>query len=286
MRVATLMKIYCINNTKLIEGEKQMIEEQKIAVFQPLLDKFETEEMRLYCMDMIEQIPDYIFDMPSSTSGKYHNKTQCQPHGQIYHILMFAEILNYLLALKCNKEKFKSPQQRDAMRCVPIFHDALKCGLEGGSWTVHEHPMLAGKWVREAHVEHNIDDKAKEAIARMCERHSGEWTTSKKSKVILPEPENEMERMIHMCDILSSRNNIDMPVPDYLRDIFDDTEEKIEFDKDYVLNFGQFKGQKLVDVYKEKPDYIDWCENNIHKFDVVEMIKVMKRTLKKENSNE
>ena len=264
-----------------------MTEDQKIAVFKPLLDKFETEEMRLYCQDMIQQIPDYIFDMPSSTSGKYHNATQCLPHGQIYHIIMFAEILNYLLSLKCNKEKFKSAQQRDAMRCVPIFHDALKCGINGGQYTVHDHPMIAGTWVREAQVEHPIDDRAKEAIARMCERHSGEWTTSKKSKVVLPEPENEMERVIHMCDILSSRNNIDMPPPEYLRDIFDDIKVEVEFDENYELTFGQHKGKKLIDVYKSQPDYIDWCENNIHKRDVLQMIRAMKESLKeKENSNE
>ena len=263
-----------------------MDKEQKVAVFKPLLDKFETEEMRLYCQDMIQQIPDYIFDMPSSTSGKYHNATQCLPHGQIYHIIMFAEILNYLLSLKCNQEKFKSAQQRDAMRCVPIFHDALKCGLNGGQYTVHEHPMIAGAWVREAQIENNIDDRAKEAIARMCERHSGEWTTSKKSKVVLPEPENEMERMIHMCDILSSRNNIDMQPPEYLRDIFDDIKVEIEFDENYELTFGQHKGKKLIDVYKSQPDYIDWCENNIHRRDVLQMIRAMKESLKDKENNE
>ena len=42
----------------------------KQIVFKKLLDNFETQDMRLYCEDMIEQIPDYIFDMPSSTSGK------------------------------------------------------------------------------------------------------------------------------------------------------------------------------------------------------------------------
>ena len=77
-----------------------MTDEQKVAVFQPLLDRFETEEVRLYCADMIKLIPEYIFFMPSSTSGRFHNATQCKPHGQIYHILMFAEILNYLLDLK------------------------------------------------------------------------------------------------------------------------------------------------------------------------------------------
>ena len=254
-----------------------MTEEQKIAVFQPLLDKFETDEMRMYCQDMIKQIPDYIFEMPSSTSGKYHNATQCQTHGQIYHIIMFAEILNYRLALKCNKDKFKSEVQRDAMRCVPIFHDAIKCGWEGSTYTVHEHPMLAGTWVRETKVEHDIDDHAKEAIARMCERHSGEWTSSKKSKIVLPEPENAMEVMIHECDILSSRNNIDMQPPDYLKNIFG-KDEAVEFDENYTMPFGKFAGHRLIDIYKSKPDYIEWMEKNINKRDVLNMIKAMKKS--------
>lgn len=257
-----------------------MTREEKISVFQPYLDKFETDKMRMYCTDMIAQIPDYIFTMPSSTSGKYHNATQCQPHGQIYHIIMFAEIMNYRLALKGNQEKFKSPAQRDAMRCVPFFHDALKCGTDGGQWTVHEHPMLAGAWVRETNVEHDIEDNIKEAIARMCERHSGEWTSSKKSKVVLPEPENAMELFCHECDILSSRNNIDMQPPEYLKDIFGEENTKVEFDENYVMPFGKHAGQKLIDVYKAHPDYISWCEENIRKTDVLNMIKAMKEHLK------
>lgn len=253
-----------------------MTREEKILVFQPYLDKFETDKMRMYCTDMIAQIPDYIFTMPSSTSGKYHNATQCQPHGQIYHIIMFAEIMNYRLALKGNQEKFKSPVQRDAMRCVSFFHDALKCGTDGGQWTVHEHPMLAGTWVRETNVEHDIEDNIKEAIARMCERHSGEWTSSNKSKVVLPEPENAMELFCHECDILSSRNNIDMQPPEYLNDIFGEENTKVEFDENYVMPFGKHAGQKLIDVYKAHPDYIAWCEENIHKKDILNMIKAMK----------
>lgn len=38
-----------------------MTDKIKIAVFKKLLDEFETDEMRLYCEDMIKQIPDYIF---------------------------------------------------------------------------------------------------------------------------------------------------------------------------------------------------------------------------------
>ena len=245
----------------------------KKAVFKELLDKFETEEIRLYCEDMIENIPDYIFTMPSSTSGKFHNVTQCQPHGQIYHIIMFGAIMNYRLALKCNKEKFNNPIHRDAMRCVPIFHDAVKCGWNGSQYTVHDHPMLAGAWVRETKVNHDIDDDIKEMIARMCERHSGEWTSSKRSKVVLPEPETEMEILVHECDILSSRADIDMQPSDYLKSIFG--EEKIElpnFD-DYIISFGKHKGEKLVDVFKTDHDYCMWLKENSYQKEVVNMIK-------------
>ena len=245
----------------------------KKAVFKELLDKFETEEIRLYCEDMIENIPDYIFIMPSSTSGKFHNVTQCQPHGQIYHIIMFGAIMNYRLALKCNKEKFNNPIHRDAMRCVPIFHDAVKCGWNGSQYTVHDHPMLAGAWVRETKVNHDIDDDIKEMIARMCERHSGEWTSSKRSKVVLPEPETEMEILVHECDILSSRADIDMQPSDYLKSIFG--EEKIELPNldDYIISFGKHKGEKLVDVFKTDHDYCMWLKENSYQKEVVNMIK-------------
>lgn len=237
---------------------------EKKAVFKELLDKFETEEMRLYCEDMIEQIPDYFFTMPSSTSGKFHNATQCKPHGQVYHVIMFGSIMNYLLALKCNREKFKSPVQRDAMRCVPIFHDAIKCGWDGSQYTVHEHPMLAGAWVRETHVEHDIDDSIKERIARMCERHSGEWTTNKRSTVVLPEPENEMEILVHECDILSSRPDIDMQLSEYLKSVLGEEPEDLPSLDNYVIPFGKkHKGELLVQVAKDDPEYIAWCKENI-----------------------
>lgn len=250
----------------------------KKAVFKELLDRFETEEILLYCEDMIENIPDYIFTMPSSTSGKFHNATQCQPHGQIYHIIMFGAIMNYRLALKCNKEKFNNPIIRDAMRCVPIFHDAVKCGWNGSQYTVHDHPMLAGAWVRETKVNHNIDDDIKEMIARMCERHSGEWTSSKRSKVVLPEPETEMEILVHECDILSSRADIDMRPSNYLKSIFG--EEKIELPNldDYIISFGKHKGEKLIDVFRTDHDYCMWLKENSYQREIVDMIKKIEAT--------
>jgi hypothetical protein len=248
----------------------------KKAVFKELLDKFETEEMRLYCEDMIECIPDYIFTMPSSTSGKFHNATQCKPHGQIYHIIMFGAIMNYRLSLKCNKDRFNHPTLRDAMRCVPIFHDAVKCGWNGSTFTVHDHPMLAGAWVRETKVEHDIeDDIIKEMIARMCERHSGEWTSSKRSKIVLPEPETEMEIFVHECDILSSRSDIDMQPSEYLKGIFDGetTNQKLPNINEYQLTFGKHTGKTIPEIAKVDKGWLHWAKENLTREPVASLIK-------------
>ena len=234
----------------------------KIKIFEPILCKFETEDMKRYCEDMIENIPDYIFTIPSSTSLKYHNKTQCGSHGQILHILMFGEIMNYILGLEYATEKIPDAKKRDCLRCTSIFHDAIKCGLNGSQYTVHNHPILAGEWVRNTSVEHDIDKDTKEYIAGLCESHSGQWCSSNRSKVVLPKPENNEQFLVHLCDYLASRNNLDMTYPDKVYETFKEFEPKLE---DYVFDFGKYNGEKLIDVAKIDPGYIAWAKANMHK---------------------
>lgn len=237
----------------------------KVKVFEGLLNKFETDEIRDYCADMIKEIPDYIFTIPSSTSFKYHNKTQCQPHGQIFHILMFAEVMNYVLGLEYVKEK-TNERQRDCLRCTPIFHDAIKCGLNSSQYTVHEHPMFAGEWVRNTSVEHDVDADTKAYIARLCESHSGEWTSTKRSKTVLPKPENDEQFFVHMCDYLASRSNIDMTYSDDVLAVLNNAEipkQELPDINTYVLNFGKHSGEKLVDVAQSDPSYISWAKENM-----------------------
>ena len=237
----------------------------KVKVFEGLLNKFETDEIRNYCTDMIKEIPDYIFTIPSSTSFKYHNKTQCQPHGQIFHILMFAEVMNYVLGLEYVKEK-TNERQRDCLRCTPIFHDAIKCGLNGSQYTVHEHPMFAGEWVRNTSVEHDVDADTKAYIARLCESHSGEWTSTKRSKSVLPKPENDEQFFVHMCDYLASRSNLDMTYSDDVVSALggvDIPKEELPDIDSYVITFGKYLGKTLQQIKEIDPGYISWAKENM-----------------------
>ena len=242
-----------LNDMKKIHVKRQ--------IFELLTTKFETQQFKDYFLDMIDHIPDYILTMPSSTSGRYHNEQQCQPHGQLYHIFMFQSIIESLISLKHNKELYNSPMERDAMRCVPAFHDAIKCGWNGSQYTVQDHPKLAKEWVLNTKTEHDIPPLYKDMIANMCEAHSGEWNKNRSGQVIMSEPRNEREFLIHECDILASRKDLSWEISDELKAVLDEIPEPTP--EDYVLTFGKHKGETLGEVKALYPDYIDWMRENI-----------------------
>lgn len=230
---------------------------KKIEYFSDFLEQFETEELKLYCIDMINLMPDYIFRIPSSTSGKYHNATQCQPGGQILHVLMCCRIMNYLLGLEYVQEKTEYPKKRDCLRIAMCLHDACKCG--NGSYTVHEHPMIASEWIRTTSPEHDIKQGLKDYIGRLVESHSGQWTTNKRSSVELPKPENNEQFLIHLCDYLSSRNDLDMLFPEEMK--LDVRRNALPCTTEYRLPFGKYKDETLADVIKNDKLYLIWLRD-------------------------
>ena len=241
-----------------------MTKEDKQKVFEPLSRNFETDLFKNYYMDMVAEISDYIFTMPSSTSGKFHNAKQCETYGQIYHIYMFDSILNHRLRLKLNKELYPTPEERDAMRCVPVFHDAVKCGWNGSKYTVQDHPVLAHQWVLSTKVDHDIPEEYKNMIADMCLTHSGEWNKSRSGKIIMPEPRNLREFFIHECDILASRADLDYIIPDELKTILGESVKPDLPDiNTYVISFGKHSGKTLPQIAEIDPGYIAWAKENI-----------------------
>ena len=245
---------------------------KKSSVFEDFLNTFETDEIREYCRDMIEQAPDYIWTIPSSTSMKYHNATQCQPGGQLYHILMACEIMNYILSLEYIKNKFSQPKKRDCMRTAICLHDMIKCGLDGGQYTVHDHPLLADKWVEETVVKHDIDSRLKKYIGRLIASHSGEWISSNRSSIVLPSVENDEQFFVHLADYIGSRNNIDMIYSDEIKQkitAFQDAPDVSE----YKLTFGKYKGMTLLEINEQDSSYIDWMKTQDLRYPVSELIK-------------
>lgn len=210
--------------------------EQKIAVFEPMFEKFETEEILEYFKEMVTKIPDAIFYKPASSSGKYHNRQQVGDYGQLIHIYMFSDILNMLLELEYNRQKFNYPVARDLMRCVPALHDMCKYGVAGKmKHTTGEHPLLAHQKLvkinQDKKTKHPLKEEYLEVLCNMCERHSGQWNTYKIDSYgwdrtpkigTMEKPQNDMDMLIHECDMLASRSWLTYEIPEELMQRFKD----------------------------------------------------------------
>ena len=208
--------------------------EQKIAVFEPMFKKFENEYILEFFKEIVQFIPNAIFYKPASSSGKYHNKQQIGNYGQLIHIYMFFDILNMLLDLKYNQEKFKSSIQRDLMRCVPALHDMNKYGRYGmRTHTTSEHPIMAAKRIAEINQQknfkHSLPEYQIQRLCEMCERHSGQWNEwtvreydGEVRKGIMETPQNDADMLIHECDMLASRSWFIYGIPEELIQRFKD----------------------------------------------------------------
>lgn len=231
----------------------------KADIFRNILNEFESDDLRMYCEDMIEMIDPFIITTPSSTSMKYHNETQCSPGGQSYHVIMVGTIMNYILGLDYVRAKFKEPKKRDCLRIAALLHDSIKCGWNGSTYTVFDHPRLAKEWIIRTKPEHDIKQGLKNYIGDLVESHSGQWNTDKRGVFEpLPTPQNDEQFVVHLADYLASRSNIDM--------IY--TEEEHEAINGFIvpsdpkkvkMTFGKYKDMEVGDV---PIDYLQWCLEN------------------------
>ena len=69
---------------------------QKDKVFIDELKWIQSDKLREFATAVVQKLPDYFFDVPASSTGKYHSKTACGPGGLVRHTkaaLMIAEDL-------------------------------------------------------------------------------------------------------------------------------------------------------------------------------------------------
>lgn len=195
--------------------------EQKINTFKRELSYIHDIEIRALAEDLICSIPHYFFDVPASSTGKYHPDYALGKGGLVRHTkaaCLFANILREVNPLQLTE------YQLDCAIVALIMHDTRKLGISDetkSQYTRFDHPILAANAVRN-HFNFteeflNVDDMAKNiqqtlnTIAHAIESHMGKWNTSSYSPGIqLPIPETSLQHFVHMCDYLASRKELDI----------------------------------------------------------------------------
>ena len=248
-----------------------MTEQQKKLV-EPILSTIKDDDIREFAKVLLDDLPDYIWHVGASSTGKYHPAYSLGEGGLMRHQIAATRFLNFFLELEQYNTKF-TDREMDLMRVAILTHDGRKSGAqadyEKNKFTKFDHPIQMANVVRSYEGKYLSRDEL-EFIAECISSHMGQWSTDRKSSVVLPKPINAYQEFIHLADYLASRKDLTMAF-----DVYEQPkEETINFDfNTYVINFGKYSGTKLVDLYKKDKSYCMWLKENSFKKEVVEMIK-------------
>lgn len=182
----------------------------KIAVFKTEINYVKDSNLREDLKVLIGLLPDYFFEVPASSTGKYHPAFSLGDGGLVRHTKAAVRIANELLNNNTVGSKF-SLHDKDLIIIALTLHDGVKSGMEHSQYTKFDHPLLVSKLIMENKdkVSMEVDDLRK--VCSMIESHMGEWTYDNyQKKEVLPKPRTAEQRFVHMCDFLASRKFLDI----------------------------------------------------------------------------
>ncbi len=180
---------------------------EKVTTFQQELSLIQNPQLRLFAEACIRLVPDYFFTVPASSTGKYHPNYALGEGGLVRHTKAAVRLAAVLGKL----EQYHFTQDEIDMAVVALLvHDGWKSGKVQSTYTLHEHPIVAATELPNALVEQAIIPGEQCAVIMNCiASHMGQWTTNSKSLVVLPQPETELEKFVHLCDYIASRKMLE-----------------------------------------------------------------------------
>jgi uncharacterized protein (DUF3820 family) len=244
--------------------------EDRKELLKEYFDAVQNKEVKRFMEQCIDTIPDYWFNVPASSTGKYHPNYALGNGGLMRHTIAMLRFFERLVRNDLYGKSF-TKKELDLLRVACLMHDSRKSGSDEDfkklKYTRFDHPILAADVVRSIKTKF-ISDKEKEIIATAIESHMGQWNidTSKRCKTVLPLPKNKYQKIVHLVDYLAAMKGCEITFDKNCKSsrLNENKESNDSTTVDtYVFPFGKYVGTKLVDVKKEHPDYIVWAKKNI-----------------------
>jgi len=184
--------------------------------FKTEVDTIGYKPLKLFTKWCLEQLPDYFYEVAASSSGKYHPAYTQGEGGLVRHTQAAVRIANELFK-KLTQFKNFDDLEKDIIRVSLLLHDGVKHGIDGSVHTVAAHPLEVVKYLEDRYFEvpeESLPDEVIEImevdiwyqVTECIKSHMGAWCYDYKSnEKILPTPEMEIQKFVHLCDYLSSR---------------------------------------------------------------------------------
>ena len=158
---------------------------------------------------LVSMLPDYFFEVPASSTGKYHPKYALGEGGLVRHTKSAVRMAYELLNNPIIGGKY-TLHEKDLMIIALILHDGLKSGKEKSQYTKVEHPLLASEFIKDNMDQLEMNDEDIEFICEVIESHMGAWNKDFDGNEVLPIPRTKYQSFVHMCDYLASRKFINV----------------------------------------------------------------------------
>lgn len=181
----------------------------KSTIFNNELELIKNDRLRRSCEVLLNELPDYFYEIPASSTGKYHPKFALGEGGLVRHTKVAVRIAHEIIKTQSIGNVF-TDDEKDLILISLMLHDGLKEGLIKEKYTRFDHPILAANFVKDKANLTELTSEEVKLISTNISSHMGEWNTSDYSSVTLPLPKNKYQKMVHMCDLLASRKFINV----------------------------------------------------------------------------
>lgn len=181
---------------------------EKIEYFNKEYSYIKDNKKREDVKYLVNKLPDYFFEIPASSTGKYHPSFASSENGLVKHTKVAVRIAKELLD-NPGLNNFKD-NEKDIIIMAIILHDGCKSGIIKENYTRFDHPLIVSQLIKENRSSLSLNDEEMELLIRVISSHMGIWNKDYNGNEILPIPKDKYQRFVHMCDYLSSKKFLDV----------------------------------------------------------------------------
>ena len=157
---------------------------------------------------MLDKLPSYFYEVPASSTGKYHPSFSLGNGGLLRHTKAAVRIAVELFEDE-SLNNFTN-DEKDLLIMALTLHDGLKSGLVKSEYTAFEHPILIANYIKENKNDLELTNDEIDFVCDAIITHMGPWTKNYKGEEVLSPPKTKYQRFTHMCDYLASRKILDI----------------------------------------------------------------------------
>ena len=175
-------------------------------IFNEELDLIVNKELRLVLEEALLKAPSYFYTAPASSSGKYHPEQDLGEGGIIRHTKTCIRVGLDLL----RSEQFieDNDYNRDVIISALMLHDIIKNGFKDSKNTVSAHPLFACSFLYSLDID-EVNFSIISEIVNCIKSHMGIWNKDREGNEMLPKPQTQIEKLVHLADYIASRKYID-----------------------------------------------------------------------------